>query len=628
MFSSFLKLKISFWRSRYLGSCLLASLLFWAPCEAGTPSPQAQEHEALALSDVKPVVDEMLSIHIQYHKLTPKLFSKILSQYFEEFDPDDLYLLQSEIDAYVAVNETRLSKQIEAFQQADYSLFEEMDRVIQKAIWRAKQSRALNKTPKTTKDRVSDRANTLSDLQERWAILVSNESFKEKLRVVEAKELEYLYLNDQQRPLDEKMQAHFRTLHILKAFASSLDAHTAVFSRQEASSLIQALNPHSVGVGIVLVRENNAWYIQEVVAESPAAKSKNILPGDRLLEINGQALKGDERDLELLKHPEGKVIQLVIDRKGERITTQLQVSALESIGLERLRPNERIFDGGKRIGYIAMDSFYEGDNPSISSEADLIKAIEAFKKTGPLNALVLDLRQNMGGYLGQAVKVVGLFITNGVVVISKYSDGSVHYYRDTDPSRAFTGPVVVLTSRLSASAAEIVAQSLQDYGVAVVVGDRNTFGKGSIQTHTFGNPDAQAYYKVTVGRYYTVSGKSTQLNGVPIDIIVPGPYDRINIGEKYQRDPLQPDSVLPSFADTLSDVENKDRLWMMQHYLPTLQAKSSKWQPIIPRLREASQHRQDLFFQKKSLDTCTDQELWDMQTAEAFEIAHEMISYK
>lgn len=585
-------------------------------------------NQTLSPGDIKPVVEQMLAIHIQYHKLSPKLFSKILNQYFEEFDPGHLYLLQSEVEAYSRVNETRLAQQAEAFQKGDYSLFDEMDRVIQKAIWRARQWRASQASLKEIKWDGEARPDTILQLQGQWKDLLAKQEAAGRISELETKEDEYLYVDGNNKALDDRWKNHYRTLHILKAFASSLDPHTAVYSKQEASRVMQALNPQAVGIGLLLVREKNNWLVHEIVADSPAAKSKLIMPGDQLLEINGQALKGDERDLELLKQPEGQKVKLVLDRKGQKVEVVLQVTALEPTGVDRLRHFDKVFDGGKRVGYIAMDSFYQGDNSSISSEADLFHAIEELKKTGPLNALVLDLRQNLGGYLGQAVKVVGLFITNGVVVISKYSDGSIHYYRDTDPSRAFTGPVVVLTSRMSASAAEIVAQSLQDYGVAVVVGDHNTFGKGSIQTHTFDEANASAYYKVTVGRYYTVSGKSTQLLGVPVDVVVPGPYDRIKIGEKYEPDPLQPDNVQPSFADTLSDVEAKDRLWMMQHYLSTLQSKSTKWQPVIPRLKEASQRRQDLFFQKKEMKECSDQELWDMQTNEALEIAKEMADYK
>ncbi len=120
------------------------------------------------------------------------------------------------------------------------------------------------------------------------------------------------------------------------------------------------------------------------------------------------------------------------------------------------------------IGKITLYSFYEGDN-GLSSEKDLKKAIDDLRSQGTLYGLVLDMRENSGGFLSQAVKVSGLFISSGVVVISKYSDGTVKYYRAVDGNRYYDGPLAILISRGSASATEIVAQTLQDYGVAVVV---------------------------------------------------------------------------------------------------------------------------------------------------------------
>ncbi len=172
------------------------------------------------------------------------------------------------------------------------------------------------------------------------------------------------------------------------------------------------------------------------------------------------------------------------------------------------------------IGKLTLPSFYESSD-SNSCEADIRKAITELKKKGKVLGLVLDLRNNLGGFLSQAVKVSGLFMTSGVVVISKYAEGQVQYLRNLDPRIHYAGPLVILTSKLSASAAEIVAQALQDYGVGLVVGDERTYGKGTIQYQTVTDTSAASFFKVTVGRYYTVSGRSTQIEGVKADIVVP-----------------------------------------------------------------------------------------------------------
>jgi carboxyl-terminal processing protease len=642
-FEFYQKKRIKFFSWTFLTSSLMSSLLLAEvtslpvaqnqpvnkpSSSAAQPVKRVKAQELLGLSDIKPIIDQMLEIHIRYNMITPELFQKIIEQYFRQFDANQMYLLQAEIDVYSKVSELSLKAQIERFQKADYSLFQELDRVIQKSIWRARQWRVGLKAaaaPATVS--ALKNSSPIKDLMDKWKVFFSSKDYENQLDFLGDVEREYLYVDEKDNPLKGLEKDHSKTLHILKAVASSLDAHSDFFSPQEVRSFMQALDPEYVGVGVILTREGQSWFVKSVVANSPAAKSQQIQPGDQLVQIDNNVLVGHDKDLNFLRKKAGDKLKLVFDRKGLRREVELEVANLESTQ-ERIRLEERIMPGGKRMGYLAMDSFYEGENPSISSATDILRAIDGFKKEKTLDGLILDLRQNLGGYLDQAVKVVGLFITNGVVVISKYSDGSAVYYRDMDPNQAFTGPVVVLTSRMSASASEIVAQSLQDYGVAVVVGDRSTYGKGTIQAQTLSDKDAQAYYKLTVGRYYTASGRSTQLDGVPIDVVVPGPYDRVNIGERYQLDPLTPDSVLPAFSDGLSDIKEGDRPWMMKHYLPTLQHRSSRWKAVIPKLKENSQKRQDLFFKNKPLESCTDQELWDMQTNEAYEILNEMTLVK
>jgi carboxyl-terminal processing protease len=245
------------------------------------------------------------------------------------------------------------------------------------------------------------------------------------------------------------------------------------------------------------------------------------------------------------------------------------------------------------IGKITLHSFYEGDD-GLSSEKDLKKAIDQLSEQGPLHGLVLDMRENSGGFLSQAVKVSGLFISSGVVVISKYSDGSVKYYRSVDGNRYFEGPLVILISRGSASATEIVAQTLRDYGVAIVVGDEQTYGKGTIQHQTVTSDRSEAFFKVTIGRYYTVSGRSTQVEGVKADILVPTDYHFEELGERYLEYPLAPDVATAAFNDTLADVDPFMRKWFYKYYIPKLQAPEEKWISLIPALRENSERRRAL----------------------------------
>jgi carboxyl-terminal processing protease len=227
----------------------------------------------------------------------------------------------------------------------------------------------------------------------------------------------------------------------------------------------------------------------------------------------------------------------------------------------------------------------------VSSERDLKEAIRSFKQKGDLVGLVLDLRENSGGFLSQAVRVAGLFVSNGVIVISKYGKGEVHFLRNIVGRSFFNGPIVILTSKMSASASEIVAQALQDYGVAVIVGDERTFGKGSIQYQTVTDEKADLFFKVTVGRYYTVSGKSTQIDGVIADIVVPTQYAPYNIGERFLEYPLPPDQVDPAYIDPLTDLDEKTRRIFQARYLPFLQRVVPFWKRILPSLKKNSAYR-------------------------------------
>ncbi len=256
---------------------------------------------------------------------------------------------------------------------------------------------------------------------------------------------------------------------------------------------------------------------------------------------------------------------------------------------ERIQTGFEKFGDGV-IGKISLHSFYESSD-GISSEKDIKEAIRSFQEKGELHGLVLDLRENSGGFLSQAVKVSGLFVSNGIIVVSKYGKGELHYLRNIVGRSFFNGPIVVLTSKMSASASEIVAQALQDYGVAIVVGDERTFGKGSIQYQTVTDEKADLFFKVTVGRYYTVSGKSTQIDGVVADIVVPTQYAPYNIGEKFLEYPLPQDQVAAAYNDPLTDLDEKTRKLFQQRYLPYLQRVVPFWKRMLPALRKNSAYR-------------------------------------
>lgn len=292
-----------------------------------------------------------------------------------------------------------------------------------------------------------------------------------------------------------------------------------------------------------------------------------------LLTILRETTVGDEKQVET------KDISV---KRGEVIIKEARVqSGVEPFG-----------DGV--IACLTLHSFYQ-DLESSSSQ-DLSKAYQAIAKENKVRGVILDLRSNAGGLLTQAVEVVGLFIKKGIVSSIKDENGNVQHIRDIDSNRIWDGPLVVLVDRLSASAAEIVAQALQDYGRALVLGDDHTYGKGSFQTFTLttqgnGSVNPHGEYKVTRGRYYTVSGKTPQLVGVQSDIVIPGELSFMEVGEEYAKYPLENDSIPPNFEDTLADVPFFQRERIRRLYQFDLQEPITKFKAPLEQLKRNSAQR-------------------------------------
>jgi carboxyl-terminal processing protease len=372
--------------------------------------------------------------------------------------------------------------------------------------------------------------------------------------------------------------------------ARSLDAHTAFFSPEEALEMRSSLEKQFEGVGIVLREGLDGIEIASLINGGPAARCGNIVPGDILVEVDGRpVLSASYREvLDAIKGDGRKEVSLCLKRSDTLVQVNLKREKILMEDERVVYSAEPFADG--IIGKLTLPSFYESSQAP-SCEADLRVALRELKKRGKLRGLVLDLRSNLGGFLSQAVKVAGLFMTSGVVVISKYAEGEIQYLRNLDPRIYYDGPLVILTSKMSASAAEIVAQALQDYGVGVVVGDERTYGKGTIQYQTVTDTTAEAFFKVTVGRYYTVSGRSTQIEGVKADIFVPTDYAPYRIGERYLDYALKNDQVAPAYTDRLADVPPHHQLWFQKNYLPYLQKKESQWFQMLPILQANSAYR-------------------------------------
>lgn len=594
---------------------LFLSCLLWIHPAICTP-------QALKIDDIPRVMERFFGFHIENKELSTTLIRRSMKIYIENFDPEKSYLLQSEVAPYLNMSDKTAKAILGRLQQRDYSDFYKLNGLFQESVVRAQALRvfagkalaqetvdaeaAATFAPKgqyaLTDQELMNRqqarmarfylfhkARTSLDTVERRARVC--DLFEKRVSRMEGN---YLFLTASGAPMARDRIENLLTLRILKSFAKSLDTHTSFFSPEEAFEMRMSLEKQFEGVGVVLSESVDGVMIAELIKGSPAEQSGKIQVNDLLVEIDGipTSEASFEDVLEMLKKRDKGEIILGFKRLEAKSPNVFRVPLMKRAIVmkdDRIQASYEQTENGI-IGKISLHSFYENSD-GVSSEKDIKEAIRAFREKGELVGLVLDLRENSGGFLSQAVKVTGLFISNGVVVISKYGKGEMHFLRNIVAKSYYNGPLVVLTSKMSASASEIVAQALQDYGVALIVGDTRTFGKGSIQYQTVTDEKADIFFKVTVGRYYTASGKSTQIAGVSADIVVPSQYAPYNIGETFLEYPLSPDQVEPAFVDPLTDLDEKTRRLFQMRYLPFAQRVVSFWKKMLPELKGNSQSR-------------------------------------
>ncbi len=357
----------------------------------------------------------------------------------------------------------------------------------------------------------------------------------------------------------------------LTALAQAYDPHSEYLSKEESDNFDISMKLSLVGVGAVLRSDDGFARVMEVVPGGPADRDGRLKESDRIAAVaQGNAEFEDVVDMKL-----DKVVEKIRGKKGTLVRLQVipgdatDPSKSQIIEITRdvvkLKDSEakaEVLDvegaDGKptRIGWITLPLFYanmNGSGPAKSTTEDVAALIGRLKQED-IQGLVMDLRKDGGGSLEEAINLTGLFIPRGPVVQAKDSNGKISVSSDTNSGVSYTGPMVVVMNRLSASASEIFAAALQDYGRAVIVGDERSFGKGTVQTvldigkvmpfFSLGAADA-GRLKMTIQKFYRVLGGSTQLNGVESDVVLPSRTDNAEIGEGSLKNRMDYDEVAP-----------------------------------------------------------------------------------
>lgn len=556
----------------------------------------------------KMVIQLLPRKHISGRKVDDEISGRALANYLKALDPMKLYFYQSDIDEF-----SRFKTQID-----DATLRGDLSPAYQ--IF----TRFLT--------RVNDRLQTVHELLQQPFDLTANETIitdpdstsyarsPDEARDRWRRQLKFniLDLQDDKKTMEEaidqlqrrysryaKRWAMTDSDEILELYLSSItmgyDPHTTYMSPSSLNDFSIQMKLNLEGIGAALREKDGLTVVSNVIPGGAADRDGRLKEDDHIVSV-GQNTAGEMVDIvemplkqvvSLIRGKAGTIVRLGVKKGGAgetevfeitRSQVQLEDSAARGKVIDHVHPTT---GQSLKIGYINLPSFYldmDGARNNTadfrSSTRDVRRLLDGFRAAG-VEGVVLDLSRNGGGSLTEAISLTGLFIDRGPVVQVKSSNGTVTDYSDDEAGVSWDGPLVVMTSKLSASASEILAGAIKDYGRGIIVGDPATHGKGSVQTlmdlgREMFRSDRVNYgaLKVTLQQFYLPDGDSTQLNGVTADLILPSitavmdisesdldfalPHDRVP-GVPHQRYKMVPSNLVQSMRDASTDRVGKDK---------------------------------------------------------------------
>ncbi|WP_413292966.1 S41 family peptidase [Bdellovibrio sp. HCB185ZH] len=558
----------------------------------------AQLKDGLECRYISVIEQGFLANHVKYSDRNADLATRVTEQYLKRLDPSKIYLTQADVDSI----KKDMANVFEKTKNRDCTFLDKAQKLVLERVqdranfakkYLGKDFKFDEKTEfafdpdKKPWPKNSDEANEYLKKYIQFQIgnyLATDMKLDEAKKNVE-KNYERAVKRTQETSQDDLLSGY------LDSFARGLDPHSSFFSKDVLEDFEIQMRLSLEGIGATLSSQDGFTVVEALVPGGAAAKSGLIEPQDKIIAVGqekGQMENVIDQDLKdvvkKIRGDKGTKVRLTILRKAGEGKKRFDVTLTrEKVNLEdeaaSLTFVEKEVDGKKKkIGILNFPSFYaDSRRGGRSSAADMKKLIkEAVEKKA--DGLVLDLSNNGGGSLEDAVKIAGLFFQTGNVVkqSSKNEGRAEAALRDTDATVDWAGPLVVLTSRISASASEIVSGTLQDYKRAVIVGGDHTYGKGSVQS-VLPIPNNLGAIKVTVGMFFVPSGKSTQHRGVDADVVLPGPFSTDDIGEKYMDYSLPPKTI-ESFISPDAYVKEGPSAWkeVKTDWLKTLSERSSE----------------------------------------------------
>jgi carboxyl-terminal processing protease len=590
--------------SRFFKIFLTVGLLFATGAQAQLHSDKSSEKSTDKSSDkaslecryVYPIEQGFLANHVKYSNLDKELEGRVFDQYLKRVDSAKIYLTQADVEEVKKI----MTGQFKKSQDQDCTFLGKVQDIL---IQRVKERAEFAKTflgkdykfdPKTEFvydpdkkpwPKTKDEANEF--LKKYVHFQVSN-YLATDMKLPEAKKA---VVKNYDRAVKRTVETSQNEIYAgyLDSFARSLDPHSSYMSRDIWEDFRISMELKLQGIGATLSSQDGFTIVEALVPGGAAARSGQIEPQDKIIAV-GQADAALENviDMDLkdvvkkIRGPKGTKVHLSILRSHPDGKKRLDVMLTrDEVKLEDEAASITYVDKDlngqkKKIGIINLPSFYAESHRGGRTCADDMKKLVKQARDNKVDGMVLDLSNNGGGSLDDAVRVAGLFFKTGNVVkqSSKNEGHSEIVFADTDSTVDWPGPMVVLTSRISASASEIVAGTLQDYKRAVIVGGDHTFGKGSVQT-VRGVPNDLGAVKVTIGMFFIPGGNSTQHRGVEADVVLPGPFSTEDIGEKSLDYSLPPKKI-DNFVSESAYVKEGEGTWnpIKSDWVKTLKDKS------------------------------------------------------
>jgi len=564
---------------------------------AGLTSSVLAQQDTVALAPSKVngrearMVSTLLSrYHYRKTPFTDSLSSVFLNAYVQSLDPSRTYFLESDIKSFEQyryrldnlINQENVDAGFVIYRVFRKRFLTQMDFVLNDLV-----KRKFDYTAEEFYDNDRDHApwaKSQEELNSVWFKNIKNQALSLKLSGKKEEEIESTLKARYERYRKSIIQFNSEDVFsvYLNALTESFDPHTNYLSPKASDLFKQNMSLSLEGIGARLQQDNDYTKIFEIVPGGPADKSGKLHPNDLITAV-GQGVDGEMVDVigwrlddvvKLIKGPKGTSVRLQVIPAATGINGPTEILTLvrDKIKLEDQAANKEVIEyktgsGTVKLGVIKLPSFYmdfdalrRKDPNYRSTTRDVRKLIEELKLEN-VAGLIVDLRNNGGGSLTEAIDLTGLFIKNGPVVQVKGSDNSVDVQADNDPAVAWEGPLMVMTNRFSASASEIFAGAIQDYKRGVIFGE-STFGKGTVQqvidlSRMIGNTEPVGELKVTLQKFYRVSGSSTQHKGVVPDVVIKGAYDADKFGESSQKAALPWDQIPAANFQSVNKVNDK-----------------------------------------------------------------------